>query len=800
MFKSYCVIPTRLRVLLLALVICVASCGKIVPDEQVEDPVETPGDKPETPSDKPEDPSEKPEDPSSGPVYDNAGAEVDVLWTVGTGTYPKWVRDSLITATQGEGTIRYHMSHNVDRSASYLDVSTSNPRVMGPFEGDWWEFSTPVRAVPGDVLCLDVETRVSKGSMRYWNLEYLDGNEWVTTGHEEELTLGSGTKIRYSADYYPGGSGNEFNKVFHGTALYKHETDSIIFRLRCCSAIQASSGTVLTTPNGSSARLSDANFKQSPHLYRGESIPEVRGTVCGFVRTSTSGVGNVVVSDGFEFTTTDADGFYQLDSRKENGYVFISLPSGYELPVNGVIPQYFKPLRSPAGDMERVDFELIPCSNDKFRMYFLGDIHLANNTTTKDSDQYRTFAADISSMMTQHGGCQYLATLGDMSWDAYWYTRYFFYPDYLRLATEVLPEGTSIFHTIGNHDHDMNATGDWDTVLQYKRFLGPNFYSYNIGKVHFISTDNIDCTNAIPSMTVTGNRTYTCQITPQELEWIRKDLSYVPKDVPVIVTGHSTIMSINGSDPNSSKFSLKNAQDLIDCFNGRTVHFVTGHSHKLWNMDRLGYSPVKYFEHNAGAVCAAWWRTDVKCGMHLAVDGVPGGYKVFDFDGKNFTWFYKATGHDASDQMETYDLNECVLSADKYIPNCTNSTYKTNWANYTSYSASHAVNFQQKNVNKVLLHVWDYDPSWKIEVTEKETGKKLTATRIRSYSPLYLVGYVARCFNSNASTTDPYSCQNMFLVTASSADSTLEIKVTDRFGKVYAETMTRPRPFSLENY
>lgn len=774
---------------LLSSVLCFYSCRKVdpvIPDEPVEEP---------DPVD-PDDP-EEPDKPGPG----NAGAEVDVIWKVGSGaSYPQWAKDSLINATQGKGMIRYHMSRNVDRGVSTLDVNTENPRVMGPFDGDWWEFSTPVEAVPGDVINLDFEARVSKGSMRYWRLEYLDGNEWVTTGHEEVLKLGNGETISYSEDFYPGGSGIEFNKVIRGTAVYKHKTDSIIFRMRCCYAIQASSGNVLTAPNGSSARLSDANFKVSPHLYRAEQVPESRGTICGYVKTSAGGVGDVVVSDGFEFTTTDASGFYQLNSKKENGYVFISLPSGYDLPVNGVIPQFYKHLRCPASDLERVDFELIPASNDKFRLYFLGDIHLANNTTTKDSDQYRVFAKDISAMMASHGGKQYMATLGDMSWDAYWYSKLFFYPDYLRLATSVLPQDTPIFHTIGNHDHDMNATGDWDTVLQYKRFIGPNFYSYNIGKIHFISTDNIDCTNAIPSMTVTGNRTYDTQITPQELEWIKKDLSYVPMDTPIVVTGHATIMVIDGSDPNSGKFSLKNAQALINCFSGRTVHFVTGHSHKLWNQDRLSSSPVKYFEHNAGAVCAAWWRTDVKCGQHLAVDGVPGGYKVFDFDGKNFTWFYKATGHDASDQFETFDLNECVLTADEYIPNCTNSTYKDNWNKFTAYSASHAVNFQQANANQVLLHVWDYDPSWKIEVTERETGKKLTTTRIRSYSPLYLVGYVAKCYNTNSSTTDPYSSQNMFLVTAGSATSTLDIKVTDRFGNVYTETMTRPRYFVMEDY
>ena len=41
---------------------------------------------------------------------------------------------------------------------------------------------------------------------------------------------------------------------------------------------------------------------------------------------------------------------------------------------------------------------------------------------------------------------------------------------------------------------------------------------------------------------------------------------------------------------------------------------------------------------------------------------------------------------------------------------------------------------------------------------------------------------------------------HMFKVTASSATSTLDIKVTDRFGNVYTESMKRPKAFEPETY
>ena len=38
----------------------------------------------------------------------------------------------------------------------------------------------------------------------------------------------------------------------------------------------------------------------------------------------------------------------------------------------------------------------------------------------------------------------------------------------------------------------------------------------------------------------------------------------------------------------------------------------------------------------------------------------------------------------------------------------------------------------------------------------------------------------------------------MFAVEAASATSTLEVKVTDTFGVVYAESMTRPKAFTTQ--
>ena len=68
------------------------------------------------------------------------------------------------------------------------------------------------------------------------------------------------------------------------------------------------------------------------------------------------------------------------------------------------------------------------------------------------------------------------------------------------------------------------------------------------------------------------------------------------------------------------------------------------------------------------------------------------------------------------------------------------------------------------------------------------------------FFPLHTISYDApRCVANGGEMTFPSGyTPHMFAVTASSATSTLEIRVTDRFGNTYTETMKRPKTFSTD--
>ena len=514
--------------------------------------------------------------------------------------------------------------------------------------------------------------------------------------------------------------------------------------------------------------------------------PAEGSTVYGRVTCGGIGVEGVVVSDGVEVVTTDKDGIYQLPSKKYHKYVFISIPSGYEVPRNGILPSFHQQLTKAASVAERVDFSLKDVgSQDNHTMLMFGDIHLARRTN--DRNQFSSFVKDVNTFLGDNSGKKiYAMTLGDMTWDLYWIINNYSYSDYLKDANQI--KGLSVFHTIGNHDHSMYYMGDYDTVKEYKELIAPTYYSFNIGKVHYVVMDDVECTNATASTDDKGNacyvRDYNAKIVNDQISWLQKDLATVPATTPIVLTMHIQLQSATGATALKNLSTLK---PLLKPFN--QVHVFTAHTHTIFNHDNL--SADHYYEHNAGAVCGTWWWTGQETpGIHIGQDGSPGGYTVMTVSGTDIKWQFKGTGKDIKHQFRSYDRNNIHLSNEKWIP---------------SADASHASLFKpgiwgtESSDNEVYVNVWNYDPTWTVSISEG--GKALSVSKVSVKDPLHLISYTAHRLNKNTSIGFETSTNyHTFKATASSATSTLEIKVTDRFGNVYTESMERPKEFSINAY
>ena len=521
--------------------------------------------------------------------------------------------------------------------------------------------------------------------------------------------------------------------------------------------------------------------------------PSAGTTVFGLVSSEEGPVANVVVSDGTEVTVTDDKGIYELKSAKKWGYVFISVPSGYEVAAEGVFPQFYQTLKGAADVVEQKDFKLTKVDGqDRYKLFLLGDMHLANRTN--DAAQFTQFTTDLNAYMAQHSGQKmYALTLGDMTWDLYWYKNNYALPQYRETINRQV-KNLQIYHTMGNHDNDFMTTSDYDAAVKYVDCIGPTFYSFNIGQVHYVVMDNIDCS----AYDGTDSRNYVKKLSNEQLKWLAKDLAYVDKSTPLIVAMHAQIYK-----PTSTGFAFDhdsaNTEALLAALDGYEVHFVTGHTHKVYNItpDDDVVKGRDIHEHNSGAICASWWWSgNLTPGVHVSIDGAPGGYAIWDIDGTDFAWLYKSTGWPEEYQLRSYDLNNVSFSMDD-VPNIpSNILIQLAYKKYVNA-------YPENSDNEVLIKIWNWNSNWELSVVD-ERGKTLEYTPVWAYDPLHIAALSVPRFNNSGITSTPSfvteSATNFFKVKADDADVDLTITVKDEFGHTWTEEMQRPKAFSTDAY
>ena len=232
----------------------------------------------------------------------------------------------------------------------------------------------------------------------------------------------------------------------------------------------------------------------------------------------------------------------------------------------------------------------------------------------------------------------------------------------------------------------------------------------------------------------------------RQLRWLEKDLSYVRKGSKVVVCTHiPTTLDKSDRDSFQSDMMLDNLcnkPELYRMLEPYDALILSGHMHTA---DYEQIAP-NIAEINIAGLCGAWW-----CG-EVCIDGSPAGFKHFDMDGKDVSWIYKGCGHPLDYQMKVY-------IDDPGYP------------------------------GEVVANVWDYDPEWKVEYFED--GKKVCdMERFKAQDPL-----AKELYKDPASLKRNWvyaaPTENMFRTKYTSDAKTLEVRVTDRFGRVYSKKIDR---------
>ncbi|MDE7443422.1 MAG: calcineurin-like phosphoesterase C-terminal domain-containing protein, partial [Muribaculaceae bacterium] len=473
----------------------------------------------------------------------------------------------------------------------------------------------------------------------------------------------------------------------------------------------------------------------------------------------------------------------------------ISTPGGYVPPTekNKNVPLNFAYLTEGADKAESHSFALTEERQGSYVLLNMADMHLANRN--QDISQFESgFIKDVNDLIKSYedqGTKVYGITLGDQSWDAYWYENSFAIPEAMN---EVYKIKCPIYNCMGNHDNNPYVANNNNLASKpWVDNVCPNYYSFNIGQAHYVILDNINYINNGAANGVIGDRSYNSALDPVQLEWFKKDLATVAdKSKPLVICMHIALNShIYWSNNKWNQgLSMTSANDLLQAVKEFTnVKVLTGHTHI--NFDGHNNDGT-VTEHNIAAVCATWWWTGKNgyAGNHICRDGSPGGYGVWEVTGPRMEMYYKSIGYDRSYQFRTTDINQVHVTRERFAPNCTDATLLSKFNNYTyGYETPN-------NNNEVQICVFNYGEGWDIKVTEN--GNPLTVTRVAKRDPLQTVSYGLQRLNVNKEPTEGFCAlvsSRIFQVTASSPTSTLEIQVTDNYGNVYTETMERPKAF-----
>ena len=537
-------------------------------------------------------------------------------------------------------------------------------------------------------------------------------------------------------------------------------------------------------------------------------------TIWGQVLRDGTPMQGVVVSDGAELTSTDKKGFYYLKSDKKEGSVWVSIPSCTEVETTYGMPHFWQRLTEAPGAPERHDFSLRSVDNTDYTLIAISDIHLAN--LFDDERQFiesfmPRFNEEVEKARSK--GPVYCLNCGDSSYDRYWYEYGYSIEDFPK-TLEKCKFPVPMFHVMGNHDNDggipREGDIDFNAAERYRRSMGPTHYSFNLGGTHYIVLDNIVYLNSEGRIDtyegITGKRDHDHYVTPDQLEWMKKDLATVrDKNAPLIVAFHSPMMRYKGGFTGSkiiSHFQDKDgrAEDLFNEFTAlfkefSDVHFISGHSHQnmlCYGSDDSSTYPYisNIVEHNISGVCGCWWQTAAHGGLTLAPDGGPAGFEVFPFSGNDMEWYFVSIDDGAAAQFRVFDMNAV---RDYYRNDGAVRAMFKHYGKRTDYSAIED--------NMLLINVWAWESKWTISVSEN--GIELPVEHRKAENPQFTLDYYLpkASWDDNSKNrwpekyNEPGAKPHYFWAKASSATSTVTVKVTDSFGREYTEVVERPKPF-----
>ena len=523
----------------------------------------------------------------------------------------------------------------------------------------------------------------------------------------------------------------------------------------------------------------------------------VNSPVSGMVK-DTNGVPikGVVISDGEQCVQTDEYGFYELDSDlASTKFIFASIPSGYKAPSVGGIPNFY--YRITDYDIRNnfcvVDFTFAPISGDPNRYTMIVGADPQPRAKSKGDDRVAFHSLDICDdlyrdMRDSRAKITDREVYGMMLGDIVHENMSLFANYKFGISTT----GIQMFNVIGNHDHDLSATTDEEGARRFEENFGPSYYSFNIGKQHFVVLDNVIMT------TIDGKlvkNEYTYGLTDKQWNWLKNDLSFVDKSTTLMVASHVPMFK---KDSAKAEFQDQSAHgsdyaNLLKQYS--KVHAWAGHTHRGFNYNYPSSNTLKNIEvHTLARSTGGLWTNE-----YISV-GTPRGYTIVEVDGENISWRFKPTIY----QAEFIGNNYSTVGTPAYVYR--DWDYSSEGIAIMKNSGKMLDDSYQMKVwkegNYVYANVFMWDDKWAKPTMNGKTMtlldrqgstsifNKYDAPRDIAYQELndfYIVNSILSGYGSEFE-YDPVCHNSIFRASASGNSAT--VSVTDRFGTTYTTEIT----------
>lgn len=347
----------------------------------------------------------------------------------------------------------------------------------------------------------------------------------------------------------------------------------------------------------------------------------ISGHVWLLDRSQKTGVKNVSVTDGYSVVKTDDQGNYRLKPHPQAVFIYITRPAGYDL--QGT---WYKPLS------DQVDFDLKAVSDNEDEYFFIHvtDTHVSQNLRSlkglsrfvrevNDLSPTPRFVVNSGDLLNLHKALLNTPAAGHADFRSYVGIMNHLTMPHYNVAGD---------HTDSSYRLDQFPRGDHRCgKALYWEYLGPNFFSFEYGRVHFVSVD-FGYHLGQHQLPVNGKQLEypTNKVQPMHVEWLKQDMAHRTHGSFVVTTSEA---DLGEHCPGFGEMARQHDVRIQ----------LTGDIHVVSHKKRS----VPY--RSGGALAGCWWNPKAE---QLCPDLSPQGYMIYHVKGDKLDHFYKGLGQRVS--------------------------------------------------------------------------------------------------------------------------------------------------------